>query len=119
MSLFPFEKIADDHLDDLVLEKIGFSLHGGILGRPVMNLAGKTLRGIGRFGLGMTRLAGRGAWGGAKLFGRAAQGAGTLIADHPRTALGVGGPAVYGISKFPEKADIYQNNIYPENSYMY
>lgn len=119
MSLFPFEKIATDHLDDRVLEKLGFSVWGGSLGKPVAHLAGKTLYGLGRMGLGMTRLAGRGVWGGAKLFGRAAQTMGELMVNHPRTALGVGAPIAYGVSQLPENIDMCQNNIYPENPYKY
>ncbi len=119
MSLFPPVKIANDHLDDRALEKLGFALQAGPLGKPVMHLAGRALMGLGRLGLGMTRLAGRGAWGGAKLFGRTAQGTGEFIVNHPRMALGVGAPIVYGASQLPENIDLYQNNIYPENPYKY
>lgn len=119
MSLFPPQKIANDHLDDRVLEKLGFSLYDGPLGKPVMRLAGGALAGLGSLGLGMARFAGGRAWNGARLFGRAAQGTGEFFARHPRMALGVGAPVAYGMSRLPENIDLYQNNIYPENPYKY
>lgn len=116
MSLFPLEKIASDRLEDCALTKLGFSpFWGRLSGRMVMG----TLTGLGKLGLGATRLAGRGAWGTAKLFGRTAQAAGSFAAHHPGMAFGMGVPLAYSISQLPDEFEKAQNNIYPENPYQY
>lgn len=116
MSLLPLEKIATDHLDDLALVKLGFSPFWGHLpGRIIMG----GLRGLGHLGMGTTRLAGKGMWGSAKLFGRTAQMAGNVVINHPGMAMSVGVPAAFAVSNLPERLEVAQNNIYPENPYMY
>lgn len=116
MSLFPMEKIATDRLDDLVLVKLGFSpFWGNLPGRLIMG----GLRGLGHLGMGATRLAGKGMWGTAKLFGRTAQMTGNTIIKHPGMAMSVGIPAAFALGDLPERLDKAQNNIYPENPYIY
>lgn len=116
MSLLPLEKIATDQLDDLTLVKLGFSPFWGRLpGRIIMG----GLRGLGHLGMGATRLAGKGMWGTAKLFGRTAQMAGNAAVNHPGMTMSVGVPAAFALSNLPERLDEAQNNIYPENPYIY
>lgn len=116
MSLLPLEKIATDELDDLALVKLGFSPFWGHLpGRIIMG----GLRGLGHLSMGATRLAGKGMWGSAKLFGRTAQMAGNTVINHPGMAMSVGVPAAFAIGNMPERFEQAQNNIAPENPYMY
>lgn len=115
MSLFPVEKIASDQLDDLTLIKLGFSPAGDLIAKPFLG----GLKGLGNFGLGAAKFLGKGMLGTAKLFGRTAQATGNAIVKYPKISLGVGMPIAVGASNFMENYDKIQNNIVPENPYIY